>query len=48
MGWQNEERDVPRVSRAHLEARPEQILEAALAGFARNELHEATIQDIDP
>jgi AcrR family transcriptional regulator len=41
-----QERDVPKVSKAHLEARREQILDAALACFARNGFHETTIQDI--
>jgi AcrR family transcriptional regulator len=37
---------MPKVSEAHLEARYRQILNAAVACFARNGFHETTMQDI--
>lgn len=37
---------MPKVDAEYLEARREQILDAALACFARNGFHETTIQDI--
>ena len=37
---------MPRVSQEHLDARRRQILEAAVACFARNGFHQTTMQDI--
>jgi AcrR family transcriptional regulator len=37
---------LPKVSEAHLEARREQIIDAALACFARDGFHRTTMQDI--
>src|SRR2546421_9201477 len=37
---------MPKVSEEHLEARRQQIVDAALACFARDGFHRATMQDI--
>ena len=37
---------MPKVTEAHLEARRQQILDAAFACFARNGFHQTTMQDI--
>src|SRR2546422_9313531 len=37
---------MPKVSEAHLDARRKQIVDAAVACFARNGFHRATMQDI--
>lgn len=37
---------MPKVSKAHMEARYEQILDAAVACFAENGFHQTTMQDI--
>ena len=37
---------MPKVTEAHLEARREQILQAAFACFSRNGFHQTTMQDI--
>jgi AcrR family transcriptional regulator len=41
-----EDRAIPRVNQKHLEARREQILEAAIECFAHNGFHRTTMQDI--
>jgi AcrR family transcriptional regulator len=37
---------MPKVTEAHLEARRQQILDAALACFSRRGFHQSTMQDI--
>ena len=37
---------MPEVTEAHLEARRQQIINAAFACFSRNGFHQTTIQDI--